>query len=117
MGDQTDYKRLDFMMLPCDKHTDKNGKVICDTTLQQKIDYLGSVDLVVMTNNERFNSLDFTKNALIKELRFMNKQFNEKQPAFINSLITKTEVEDTIDYLQLGQTSNKEMFSYSLGVL
>jgi len=87
MGDQTDYKRLDFMMLPCDKHIDKNGKVICDTTLQQKIDYLGSVDLVVMSNNMRFNSLDFTSKALIKELRFMNKQFNEKQPAFINSLI------------------------------
>lgn len=88
MGDQTDYKRLDFMMLPCKQHYDSAGKVICNTTLQQKIDYLGSVDLVVMTNNMRFNSLDFTNKALIRETRFQNKQFNERQPAFINSLIT-----------------------------
>ena len=70
MGDQTDYKRLDFMMLPCNPHFDKNGNSICNTTLQQRIDYLGSVDLVVMTNSMRLNSLDFTNKALIKETRF-----------------------------------------------
>ncbi len=70
MGDQTDYKRLDFMMLPCKPHFDTNGNSICNTTLQQRIDYLGSVDLVVMTNNMRLNSLDFTNKALIKETRF-----------------------------------------------
>ena len=78
MGDQTDYKRLDFMLLPCKQHVDKNNVTICNTTLQQRIDYLGSVDLVVMTNNMRFNSVDFTSKALIRETRFQNKQFNEK---------------------------------------
>lgn len=70
MGDQTDYKRLDLLFLPCKQHKDKYNNTVCNTTLKEKISYLGSVDLVMMTNNMRFNSLDFTKKALIKELRF-----------------------------------------------
>lgn len=45
MGDQSDYQRLDFMLLPCKQQ----GK-ICSTSLQQKIEYLGSVDIVVLYN-------------------------------------------------------------------
>jgi hypothetical protein len=60
------------------------------------------VDVVVLFNNKRFNSLDYTEASVIKESVFQNQQFNEKEPAFINSLIRLETIEDEIAFMQLG---------------
>jgi hypothetical protein len=39
---------------------------------------------------------------VIKESVFQNQQFNEKEPAFINSLIRLETIEDEIAFMQLG---------------
>jgi hypothetical protein len=60
------------------------------------------VDVVVLFYNKRFNSLDYTEASVIKESVFQNQQFNEKEPAFINSLIRLETIEDEIAFMQLG---------------
>ena len=60
------------------------------------------MDVVVLFNNKRFNSLDYTEASVIKESVFQNQQFNEKEPAFINSLIRLETIEDEIAFMQLG---------------
>jgi hypothetical protein len=90
MNDQTvPLQRLDFMLLPCIK----NGSV-CNSTLAEKIEYLGSPDLVIMSNSIRFDSTDYTDNKLVKETIFQNKQFFGDSPAFINSLISLNSLQD-----------------------
>ncbi len=60
------------------------------------------MDVVVLFNNKRFNSLDYTEASVIKESVFQNQQFNEKEPAFINSQIRLETIEDEIEFMQLG---------------
>lgn len=50
----------------------------CLTTLEEKIKYLGSVDLVMLHNNMRFDTTDFTDASVIRESILINQQFNER---------------------------------------
>ena len=67
---------------------------MCNNTLADKIEYLGSPDLVIMSNSIRFDSTDYTDNKLVKETIFQNKQFDSQSPAFINSLISLHSMQD-----------------------
>ena len=79
-------RRLDLLYQPC-LADPENG--ICMNSLQDKIDYLGSVDFVFMHSNQRFNPRDFTELSVITETVFKNMQFDQTKPSFINGLINK----------------------------
>lgn len=110
-GDTTDHRRLDFMLIPCQASATKN----CPHNRQETIDYLGAVDLVMMYNQERFDQRYYEDNPIFKEAVFKNVQFDHKNPNFIHSEISLTEVQDEISYLQIGQFDEVEFFKLDIG--
>lgn len=72
-GDYTDLRRLDLLFLPCLPDV-QNG--ICLTSLQDKIDYLGSVDFVLMHTNQKFDPTELFANSVSTETVFKNMQFD-----------------------------------------
>ena len=74
-------------------------------------------DILIYFNTERFDIRDFDKSTkLIKESKVKNQQFSLAEPKFMSSNIHLNEVEDEIDYFQVGQTDEDSFFDMTIQV-
>ena len=84
-------------------------------TLQETKEYIGTPDILIYFNTERFDIRDFDKSTkLIKESKVVNQQFSLAEPKFMSSNIHLNEVEDEIDYFQVGQTDEDSFFEMTI---
>ena len=102
-----------MILLPCIE--DLENGVCVNRTLEEMKEYIGSPDILIYYNFERFDVTDFDRDTKIhKESVVKNQQFSIDQPTFINSNIRLNVVEDEIDYLQIGQHDEVTFFDLTI---
>ena len=104
---------LELLLLPCIE--DLENGVCVNRTLEEIKEYIGSPDVLIYYNFERFDVTDFDRDTKIhKESVVKNQQFSVDVPTFINSNIHLNVVEDEIDLLQFGQHDEETFFDYTV---
>ena len=100
-----DYARLDFKLGPCneiaitpDVHPE------CHYDPEDQFEYLtNAIDLIVLTNNERFGSNQYGESKIIKESTIIEWQLNPRSPSWVPYYVEMQELEDESAFLQYGQ--------------
>ena len=111
--DNENYQRLEMILLPCIE--DLENGVCVGRTLEEIKEYIGSPDVLLYYNFERFDVTDFNRDTKIhKESVIKNQQFSIDQPTFINSNIHMNVVEDEIDLVQFGLHDEDTFFDFTV---
>ena len=64
-------------------------------------DYLGAPSLVLLSNNQRFDSNIFSEGAMINESVWSQTLFNPQVPSVLEGRIENFEVDDATEYVNI----------------
>lgn len=98
--DNGEYQALHLVLQPCKENL--AAGICVNRTLEEIQDYLKQPNLMLYTNTERFDSREYHEGALVRESKVISQQLSLKEPIFIDSHIKMNELDDEIDYFQLG---------------
>ena len=86
-------------------------------TKEELQNYLGHPELIIMSNQQRFDNLVYDDNTIVSEATIWNQHIDKTQANWMRTSFDSMAVSDEIAYLDVGQVTPRPYFQYSTGTL
>jgi hypothetical protein len=105
---EIDSSNLNIDLKPC------SHDMCANDDLDSLKAYLGNPELVIYQNKQRFDSLVFSNDCIVKESKLWNQHIDLRQPNWMLTYIEHKTVVDEIEYLHIGITEDRNYFDFYL---
>ena len=78
------------------------------------MDYLGTIRAYIYTTEQLFVLDEFGERSIKQRSRFYEQQLANTAPTYLAGYVTKSTLQDESSYLQYGQATDYEFYSYNL---
>ena len=68
--------------------------------------YLKNAEVVIVYNQERFNSTDFSDDMVLRYSYALSRPFNAKEPSWMHTMLTDNVIEDESDLFNTGYSTH-----------
>ena len=75
---------------------------------------MDKVILYVMFNNQRFDPEQFGTSSIVKESGIVLKQFDPREPNWVNIMVNSHSLDDETDFFQYGQSVETEFLGVTV---
>lgn len=110
-ADEIDSVALNIDFTPCDR---VEGSVCASRTLEELQTYLGHPEMVIMSNQQRFDNTIYTHETIISEAVIWNQHIDKRQANWMKTTYDSMGIADEIAYLDIGIVTPRSFSRFSL---
>jgi len=107
--DEIDSVALNIDLTTCDRSL---GGECATRTKEDLKTYLGRPELIIFSNRQRFNNMDYTDDCIVSESVIWNQHVNKDQANWMQSFLNSMSISDEILYLDIGLAIPRDFYEY-----